>query len=454
MTTVAVARQREFPALGRETIRRVTWRLMPIVVLGYFCAYLDRTNVGMAAPTMTVDLGFSNAVFGFGAGIFYLGYFLAEIPSNLLLNKIGARIWIARILITWGIISGLTAFVWNDWSFHIIRFLLGVAEAGFFPGMLLYLTWWYPERYSSRMIAILYTAAAGSKIIGPPISGFILWMDGLLGMHGWQWLYLLEGLPAVLTCFVTWWLLTDRPAEADWLRPDQKAWLIGQLDDERREREAQRKYSLRESFTDRKVWLLSLAYHTHSAAGALLMFFMPLIVQRGLGVSTNWIGTVSAIPYVFALVGMLVYSWNSDRTGERVWHTIVGWVLGAAAMAATVLIAPDQPMLMMLALIVATTTNQACAAVFWAIPSALMTGAAAAVSLAMINSIGQLGGWFGPWIYGWIRDVSGSDRVALLCTAPGLIISCFALLGAVNDRWFTRTPAGSSHEQEAMPHAR
>jgi MFS family permease len=356
-------------------------------------------------------------------------------------------------MITWGIISGLTALVWNDWSFHIIRFMLGVAEAGFFPGMLLYLTWWFPERYSSRMIATLYTAAAGSMIIGPPLGGLVLWMNGLLGMHGWQWLFIMEALPAVIMCFVTLWLLTDKPADAAWLRPDQKAWLILQLEEERRVRDAQRKYSLCEIFSNRKVLFLSLAYHTHSAAGALLMFFMPLIV-KGLGVPTNWIGTVSAIPFVFALVAMLICSWHSDRTGDRVWHVICGWVLGAAAMAAAVLIGPDQPLLMMAALIVATATNQACAAVFWPIPSALMTGAAAAASLAMINSIGQLGGWFGPWLFGWIRDLSGSDRIALLWMSLGPIISCFALLGAINDHWFTRTPSRSPHDQEAVPHAR
>src|ERR1035437_5057149 len=230
--------------LERETIKRVAWRLMPLLMLGYFCAYLDRSNVGMAALTMNRQLGFSSAVFGFGAGVFFLGYFLAEIPSNLILNMVGARRWLPRLMITWGVIAGLTAFAWNDWSFYGIRFVLGLAEAGFFPGVVLYLTWWFPSYYRSRMMAVFLSANVVSLIIGPPIGGLLLQTDGVLGLHGWQLLFIVEALPAVIMSAVIWRLLTDRPADAAWLRPEQRIWLSERLAAERAQREAIRKYSL------------------------------------------------------------------------------------------------------------------------------------------------------------------------------------------------------------------
>jgi ACS family tartrate transporter-like MFS transporter len=215
----ATAAARQFDPLEQETIRRVAWRLLPVLMLGYFCAYLDRVNVGFAKLTMQNALGFSEAVFGFGAGVFFVGYFLAEIPSNLVLNRVGARKWIARILLTWGVISGLTAFVWNDWSFYGVRFLLGLAEAGFYPGIVLYLTWWFPSYYRSRMMGIFQSASVISLIVGPPVSAYLLTMDGWLGMQGWQWLFLVEALAAIIMSIVTWFLLTDRPKDALWLRP-------------------------------------------------------------------------------------------------------------------------------------------------------------------------------------------------------------------------------------------
>jgi ACS family tartrate transporter-like MFS transporter len=291
----SVPNSRHIEPIERETIRRVAWRLMPLLALGYFCAYLDRANVGMAATTMTKDLGFSNTVFGFGAGLFFLGYFLAEVPSNLLLNKLGARRWISRILITWGIISGLTAFVWNDLSFYGIRFFLGLAEAGFYPGVVLYLTWWFPSAYRTRMMALFQSAQTISLIIGPPVGGLLLHMQGVLGLTGWQWLFIIEALPPVVMCVVTWRLLTDRPKDADWLRPDQKAWLVERLDSERVQREAIRKFSLAQAFYNPKVLLISLAYIGTNSISYVLVFFLPLIV-KGLGVTVNYIGVVSAYP--------------------------------------------------------------------------------------------------------------------------------------------------------------
>jgi MFS family permease len=433
----------EVEPIEQETMRRVFWRLIPLLMLGYFCAYLDRGNVGMAAPTMTPDLGFSNAVFGFGAGLFFLGYFLAEIPSNLVLNKVGARRWLARILLTWGIISGLTAFVWNGWSFYGIRFLLGLAEAGFYPGVVLYLTWWFPSYYRSRAMTRFQCASSISLFIGPPISGLLLNLNGWLGLHGWQWLFLMEALPAVIMCFVMWFLLTDRPENAAWLKPDQKAWLTERLASERAQREAIRKFSLGEAFANAKLWLLTLAYFGQNVSAYGMVFFLPMIV-KGLGVPTAWIGTVSAVPYVFQLMSMLLVGWHSDRTGERTWHVAGSCLLCSAGLATCTLIGGGHPVLIMIALIVTMIGSGPISPVFWSLPSAILTGTAAAGGLAMINSVGNLGGWFGPWIFGLVKDFSGSDNLGLLCLAIAPAISAVALILAGHDRRLERIPTRSA----------
>ena len=436
---VAVSDSAGIDPLERETIKRATWRLLPLLMLGYFVNYLDRSNVGMAAPTMNADLGFSSAVFGFGAGIFFLGYFVFEIPSNLILNKVGARVWIARILITWGIISGLTAFAWNDWSFYTIRFVLGLAEAGFFPGVVLYLTWWFPSYYRSRMMALLYSALVISLFIGPPISGLMLQLQGVLGLSGWQWIFVGEALPAIVMCFVILQLLTDRPEQATWLTPEQRAWLIERLASERAQREAIRKYSLGESFYDPKLWLLTLAYFFHNVSTNVLVFFMPLIV-KGLGVASSWVGVVSGIPFVFAFVAMNWCGWHSDKTGERTWHLAGAWIVVSAGFGACILIGGAHPVMLMVALIIAAMGQYCIAAVFWALPTALLTGTAAAGGLALINSIGNLGGWLGPWVFGLIKDATGSDNFALLCLAAAPVVSAVVVIAVGHDRRLERIP--------------
>jgi MFS family permease len=425
--------------IERETIRRATWRLLPLILVAYFVAYLDRSNVGMAAPTMNPDLGFSSAVFGFGAGIFYLGYLLFEIPSNLILDRMGARRWLPRILITWGIISGLTAFAWNDWSFYTIRFLLGLAEAGFFPGVVLYLTWWFPSAYRSRMMALLWSALLLASFIGPPISGLMLRLHGVLGLRGWQWIFVGEALPAIVMCFVILNLLTDRPEEATWLTAEQRAWLVERLASERAQREAIRKYSLAESFYDPKVWLLTLALFGQDMSGNALVFFMPLIV-KGLGVPADMVGLVTGLPYGLALVAMLFWGWHSDRTGERTWHTASTLLVCSAALAACVLIGPSHPVLLMLGITIAIMGQNCFAPVFWALPTALLTGTAAASGLAIINSFSHLGGWVGPWVFGLIRDATGSQTVALLCPALAPVVSVVILIAIGHDRRLERIP--------------
>ncbi len=419
--------------LEKKTIRRVAWRLIPILVLGYFSAYLDRANVGMAAATISHQLGFSSAVFGFGAGVFFLGYFLAEIPSNLFLDKIGARRWLSRILLTWGIVSGLTAFVWNDWSFYSIRFLLGLAEAGFFPGVMLYMTWWFPSSYRSRMIAMFQSAGTVSLIIGPPIGGFLLQMDNILGLKGWQWLFLVEALPPTILAVVTWRLLTDRPGDATWLQPSQRRWLDERLAFERAQKEAVRKFSLVESFTHPKIWLLTLVVVGQQTGGYALLFFMPQIV-KGLGVSSNMIGLVSALPYLFAFVAMIAWGYHSDRTGERTWHVAMAFLVTTVGMAVCILIGNSHPIVTMVALVITVIGNQCVPVVFWSLPMALLTGTAAAGGLAVISAVGSLGGWLGPWAFGLIKDVSGSDRTALLCLAAAPLISAILVIVVGHDR--------------------
>jgi len=433
---------REIHPLEKETMWRVAWRLMPLLMCGFFCSSLDRANVGMAALTMNKQLGFSSAVFGFGAGVFFLGYFLAELPSNLVLNKIGARLWIARILITWGIISGLTAFAWNDWSFYAIRFLLGLAEAGFFPGALLYLTWWFPSNYRTRMQGIFLSANMASLVIGPPIGGLLLQMDGLMGLFGWQWLFIIEALPTVILSVVMWRLLTDRPADATWLTPDQRNWLVGCLAGQQAQREAIHKYSLMETFVNPKVLLITLAYFCHQMSSYGLIFFMPLIV-RGLGVSTGMIGVVAALPNLVAIGALVSWSWHSDVKGERLWHAAGAWILEGCALAACIFIGAGHPVMTMVALTLAASGLWSSQPAFWALPSALLTGTAAAGGLAMISSLGSLGGWFGPSIFGLVKDASGSDNIALLCLAAAPFISTAAVMLAGHDPRLERIPGRS-----------
>jgi ACS family tartrate transporter-like MFS transporter len=426
--------------IERETIRRVAFRLIPLLMLGYFGAYLDRVNVGFAALTMNKQLGFSSAVFGFGAGLFFIGYFLAEIPSNLILNRVGARRWLARILITWGIISGATAFVWNDWSFYSIRVLLGLAEAGFYPGVVLYLTWWFPSHYRTRMMCMFQTASTLSSCIGPPISAHLMNLDGILGLMGWQWLFILEALPPIIMSFVIWTLLTDRPQQAKWLRPEQREWLTSRLDAERAQREAIRHYSLGQALTNRKVWLLTLAYFCQTTAGYGALMFMPLIV-RGMGVSQTNTGWLTAIPYLCACVAMNVWGWHSDKTGERTWHVAGACMLCSAGFGACILIGPSNPVLLLVALSCGVMGRESISPTFWALPSALLTGTAAAGGIALINSIGNLGGFLGPWVFGLVKDASGSDNLALLVLAVAPLISVVALVVVGHDRRLERIPA-------------
>jgi ACS family tartrate transporter-like MFS transporter len=424
-------------ALERETMAHVTRRLLPLLMCCYFAAYLDRVNVSFAALTMNKALGLSAAAFGIGSGIFFVGYFLFEIPSNLLLEKVGARRWIARILITWGIISGLTAGVWGAWSFYGVRFLLGVAEAGFYPGIILYLTWWFPAQYRSRIIGIFMTAIPMSIVTGSIVSSQILSLDGWLGVQGWQWLFVLEAVPTVILGFAVMFYLTDAPAQAHWLRPDQRAWLTARLDAERAQREQIRHYRLGETMRNGRVWLLTLVYFGQNVSGYGFALFLPQIVKR-FGVSIAQTGLISAIPYVFAGVAMVLWGLHSDRTGERNKHAAAACFLTFAGLAVCVFV--DNPILMMVALVLAQMGQASIAPTFWTLPTAMLSGTAAAGGIAMINAVGNLGGFLGPYLMGVIRDASGSFTLGLLAIAMGALVSGIVLLVLGHDRRLESVP--------------
>ena len=388
-----------------STIRTISWRLIPFLVLAYFFSYLDRVNLSFAALTMNADLKFSPLVFAWGAGIFFIGYFIFEVPSNLALEKFGASRWIARIMVTWGIISALMATVSGEMSFYILRFLLGVAEAGFFPGIILYLTYWYPAEYRARFLAAFAIAVPVSTVIGAPISGLLLGLDGMMGLRGWQWLFIIEGIPSVLLGIVTWFYLTDRPEKADWLTTEQKAWLAAKLQAEVATKQAAQHLTLGQALSSPKVITLSLIYFGFVGALYGMQFWLPQIV-KAFGLTNAQTGFVTAIPYLFGTIAMILWARHSDATRERVAHVGGPLLLTAAALAASSYI--TDPTITMIVLTVAAIGVFCTFAVFWTLPTAWLSGTAAAGGIALINSIGNLAGFGGPYLIGWAKDATGN----------------------------------------------
>ncbi|GJD52902.1 Putative tartrate transporter [Methylobacterium crusticola] len=431
--------------IERRTIRRVAWRLLPLIVIIYLVAYIDRTNVGFAATGgMSTALGLTAKDFGFGAGIFFLGYFLFEVPSNLLLEKAGARRWIARIMITWGLLAGAMAFVAGPTSFVVMRFMLGVAEAGFFPGVILYFTYWFPKSYRSRVLASLYVAVPVSNAVTAGLSGLLLGLDGALGLAGWQWLFIVEAAPAILLAFVVLRYLTDSPAVADWLRPDEKAWLCSAIEKEKQDliRRESGHMSLRRAFTDMRVISLAGMYFTIVTATYGITFFLPQIV-KGIGGSDVQVGFISAAPYVVGTIGLLAWSWSSDRMRERKWHYIVACLLGACGLAAAGFLGSTA--MAVVAVAVATIGLYGCKPAFWTMPSEFLTGTAAAGGIALINSVGNLGGFVGPFVVGWIKDATGGFGAAL-----GFLAAC-AVLSALLAFVTAPSRARPAHNVAALP---
>jgi MFS transporter, ACS family, tartrate transporter len=418
-----------------RTIAKVSKRLVPFLIICYFVAYLDRVNVSFAALTMNQDLGLSQTAFGFGAGIFFVAYFIFEVPSNLLLERFGARKWIARIMLSWGILSGAMAFIpdiarltgiGNENAFYLLRALLGIAEAGFFPGIIFYLTLWFPTEYRARIVGYFMAAIPLSTVIGGPISGLLLYLHGGLGFAGWQWLFIIEAVPAIILAGVVFFYLTDRPADATWLMPEERSWLVERLALEQRQRQAVRDYSVVEALVNPRVLGLSLVYFGAVAMNYGLSFFLPQIV-KAFGLNTFLTTLVSTAPYAVGVIGMVWWGRRSDRVGERRIHTAIPLFVAAAGIAVS--IGLDDPTLKMIALSVAGFGIFACLPVFWTLPTAFLSGAAAAAGIAVINSIGNLAGFAGPFAMGWIKDHTGSYTGGLLLLAAlGFIAMGAALM--------------------------
>jgi D-galactonate transporter len=423
MTTSTAA-----PASSFEdaTYRKVTWRFVPFLMFCYVAAYLDRVNVGFARLQMLGDLNFSDTVFGLGAGMFFVGYVIFEVPSNLVLHRIGARVWIARIMITWGIISASFMFVTTPFMFYTLRFLLGVAEAGFYPGIILYLTRWFPSNRRARVVALFMTAIPMSGIIGGPLSGWIMErFSGTAGMAGWQWLFLLEALPSVVLGVAVFFYLDNDIRSARWLSAEERTVLDRNLDRDREGHVAHA--SLAAVAADRRLWLLCAIYFTSAMGQYGITIWLPTLVQAT-GIQDNLqIGLLSAIPYIGAIVAMLVLGRTADRTRERRWHVAGCLLVGAVGYALTPM-ASGNVVAAMICLTIAAAGIIASAPLFWSLPTAFLGGVAAAAGIAGINSVGNLGGFTSPFVVGWLMDVTGSTAAGLYVTAAVCVIGGLLVL--------------------------
>jgi MFS transporter, ACS family, tartrate transporter len=410
--------------LEEETMRRVKLRLVPFLCICFFVAYLDRVNVGFAALAMNKDLGLSATAYGFGAGLFFLMYFFFEVPSSLILAKFGARKWIARIMLTWGIISGAMAFAGGETSFYVLRALLGIAEAGFFPGIVFYLTLWVPSEYRGRLMGLFYLAVPLSNLIGAPISAWLLTFDGLSGLAGWRWLFLIEAAPSILLSFAVYFYLTDRPSEANWLTPEQRAWFLNKLEQEKGRSNGVSQFNIRQ-LVDRRVLGLAAVYF--GAMGMLygLGFFLPQIVKE-LGYSNLEVGIISAVPYLGGAIGMVLWTRRSDTYNERFVHCSVPLVVAAVGFALAT-VAPG-PVWKMCAICIACLGIFAAIPVFWALPPMFFAGSAAAAGIAAVNSLGNLAGFLGPYATGYLRDVTGGFSAGFLAVATLGLFSAILVL--------------------------
>jgi ACS family tartrate transporter-like MFS transporter len=423
------------PALDLEarTLRQISRRFIPLLMIAYVVSYLDRVNVGFAALTANHDLGLTPVMYGWGAGIFFLGYFVAEFPSNLILERVGARMWIARIMLTWGIFAACMALITGPLSFYTMRFLLGVAEAGFFPGVLLFLTYWFPIRYRARYIGIFMIGIPLSSLIGAPVSGMLLGLDGLLGLQGWKWLYIIEAMPAILIGVLVWFILTDRPAKATWLDAEQRAWLAAELAKEATPNRAHAKLGFLASMVNPRVLFYSAVFFNVSAGSYGLGLWLPQLVKN-FGLTNLMTGFVTAIPFAFGTVGLIWFGWHSDQRKERVWHTAACAFIAACGLAAVVL--TESPWLQMAAICVAAVGIFGIKGPFLALITEMFTGAGAAGGIAMVSSIGNLSGFLPPYIVGWIKALTGSFSLGLLFLAFLALVAAIQMVVAVRFRRF------------------
>lgn len=418
--------------IEKRTIDKVTMRLVPFLVLCYFVAYLDRVNVSFAGLTMRSDLGLSAAAFGLGSGIFFLAYFIFEVPSNLMLDKVGARRWIARIMLTWGLLSGCMAFIGGELGFYTVRVLLGAAEAGFFPGIIFFLTLWFPSVYRARIIGYFMAAIPASTVIGAPLSSMLLYLDGVGGFTGWQWMFIIEAIPAIILAGVVLMYLTDRPSGAKWLADDEREWLVNRLAAERRVREKANTHTVMEALLNRKVLALGLIYFGAVATNYGIGFWLPQIIQGFGGLTKLEIGLITALPYVVGLISMIWWGRRSVRKAERVFH--IAFPLAVAAIFIGAASQVDDPLLKMAMFTISGFGVFAVLPVFWTLPTAFLSGTAAAAGIAIINSIGNLSGFAGPYAMGLIKDATGSFNSGLLLIAALAVMALVVALLIGHDR--------------------
>jgi ACS family tartrate transporter-like MFS transporter len=404
-----------------EVIRRVIRRLIPFAFLCYVVAYIDRVNIGFAARELQRDLGLSATQYGLGAGLFFIGYCVFEVPSNLILERVGARLWIARIMIVWGLVSMATMFITDVWSYYIARVVLGLAEAGFFPGMVLYLTYWIPAAERARTNALFMTAVPVSVIVGAPLSEALLSLNGRLGLHGWQWLFLLEGFPAVILGVLALKVFTDRPEQATWLEPADREWLARTMNEERAQRIATGHGSIGRSLTSGRVWLLCTVYLMNTSVTYGIFLWLPRMLQDATGSSGFGVAVLTTIPFAAALITMVLVGRHSDRTGERKLH-VAACALTAATGLVLAVVSQGNIWIMVLGFTLSQMGQRSVMSVFWAIPPMFLGGTAAAAGIALINALGNLGGFFGPSVMGWLRDVTGGYNGGLLVLATALLI--------------------------------
>ncbi|APV34653.1 MFS transporter [Acinetobacter soli] len=412
----------ESDAVRKSAYRKIAFRLMPFLMLCYFCAYLDRVNVGFAKLQMMNDLQFSEAVYGLGAGIFFLGYFLCEVPSNIVLHKVGARRWIARIMITWGILSGCFAFVQTEWQFYTLRFLLGVAEAGLAPGLLLYLTYWFPSYRRARMTVLWFIAIPISGMIGGPISGLIMdQMNNVRGWHGWQWMFVLEAIPTVVVGLLVLAILKDSVNDANWLTDDEKSLVKKEIAEDNQHKEGHG--SIKDFVRDRRLWLLAGIYFCVVMGQYAITFWLPTLIRNS-GISDNWyIGLLTSLPYMCAIFVMLMAGRSGDHFRERRWHLIIPMCAGAAALTLATLFVSNLTVSLIFLCIAASGVLTA-SSLFWMLPTNFLGGVSAAAGIAAVNSFANLAGFCSPYLIGWVTTNTGSNAIGMF------IITAVLLFGA------------------------
>ncbi|ALD01704.1 MFS transporter [Acinetobacter sp. TTH0-4] len=424
-------------ALEEQTIKRISKRIIPFLVILFVMAFLDRTNIGFAALHMNDAIGITQTIFGLGAGIFFLGYFIAEVPSNILLHRFGARIWIARIMITWGIIAAMMGFIQNGTQFIVLRFLLGIAEAGFFPGVIFYLTLWFPARYRARVFASFYLGLPIAQIIGAPISVGLMQWGNTIGYEGWRLMYILEGIPSIILGIVCLKYLTNTPKEAQWLSTEQRTWLMSTLEREEREKEKTEDSNLtkgemiKQVFKNPLVWIMAMVYFGITSGSNAMFFFLPSVLESfrntfGMEITLIQNGMLTAIPYAFAAVGMILWSRRSDRKQERYKHGACAALM--AAIAITIALVVNQPWAIIVGFIFLAIGVFSAINIFWTLPGQTLTGVGAAAGIGLINSVGNLSGFTGPYLTGYLYTTTGNYTIAFLVIASFVAIGGLGLL--------------------------